>query len=175
MQGFKAQVARRQDLVRGLVDREKRREAELVKRLSKELGSKIRQRAEGNLDENRQRIEQLKGRERLLPFKLRYLQHKKQERLRELLHKSAEEQEAVVRAKLQELEGLDMQENVLFQQLRGLSSRHLFGLPSKSGADTVGCAEAYAGLPSLGLNLRQPHAQGRNHSFDAKPALSVLV
>jgi hypothetical protein len=176
VQDIKTQFAQKQGAIRNVLHREKLREAELVKRLSHELGQRIRQRSVGTRNEQRQRIESIKGQERLLPFKLRYLQHKKQERIREVLQKNAEQEEARIRAKLQQLEDLDLEESRLATQLRLLSSRHVFSHMQPDLQRLIRLSPAPDSNSSIldrSFPLVSTVSQGRNQSVHPQPALSL--
>ena len=186
VQQLRQQFENKKQAIHGVLDRERRRDAEFVKRLSEQLTRKIRQGASGVLDEKRRRTQQIKGQERLLPFKLRYFQYKKQERIKELLHKNAEEQEQQIQVRLQELAQLDVQEGRLFEQLRNLSSRHVQAgrLMHNGGSNSTKNSPVAPAAHDTAVIDLSPHQQqnndleqfGRNNPiFEVKPALSLLA
>ncbi len=122
---FKEQLQRRKELLRLAVANERQREISQLRKINQELNDSIHKREEALRQQQQMRIQQQKHEEKLLPYKLRYLQQQKQERLKDGLHKSAEVEESAILEKQETIAALELVESRLAQQLRHIHAAHV--------------------------------------------------
>jgi len=115
----------------------KQQEKMQVQKINRELLEKIRLAENENMEEKKKRIIEIKEHEKIIPFKVRYLQMKKKEKVKELLFKKAEEEESVMNEKQQELSNLERMELDLQQQIEDLSRSKLEVLELSSNKSVI--------------------------------------
>lgn len=85
---------------------------------------KIRKTSEEIKNEKQRKTKMIKEQEQLLPFKLRFLEIKKHERIKEILAKNAQEQEEFIKQKEEELLKMASIERNLEGQLKQIAHKN---------------------------------------------------
>ena len=132
---FREGLDKKRELLRKYVLHSKQLEKMQVKKINQELLERIKKVDDENLQERKKRIGSLKEHEKIIPFKVRYLQLKRKEGIKIHMHKMLDVEENVVTEKKKELENLEKIENALHEQLKTLRQSklgHLKQFPSNS-------------------------------------------
>ena len=121
---IKNELEKGRRLVKSVLLGEKRKEVEQVRQINQALLMKIRKTSEELRNEKQKKSKMIKEQEQLLPFKLRFLEIKKHERIKEILAKKAEEQEDFIKQKEEELQKMAAIERNLEGQLKLIAHKN---------------------------------------------------
>ncbi len=118
---IKEDLQRKRELLKNFMAYEKRREKQQVQKINAGLLLRIKQAEEENAGERRRRVEGIKEREKIVPFKIRYMLLKRRERVKELETRRADQDRNVIAEKQRELELLTRMESVLSKELTAIN------------------------------------------------------